>query len=135
MNPSLEIFVGMSLFFINDKLKQMNHNSSWYFSNYIHEDVIENISVICKEYFDTNFNMKKYDYYLEVKCKNHILYFFQDTFKYVKNKSLDINFNTFKTFHDMQKYNFFVDEDFLINQNAFSQRIFAFNKLMDEMNV
>jgi hypothetical protein len=33
----------------------------------------------------------------------------------------------------MTDIKFFVDEDFLINQNAFSQRIFAFNKLMDEM--
>ena len=121
MNASLEIFVGMPLFFIDDEFKQKSKHTC-YFSNYIHEEVIENISLIYKEYFNSNFNMKKYDYYLEVKCKNHTICFIQDTFKYFKHKSLDINFNTLKTFHDIQEYTFFIDEDFLVMQNAFSKR-------------
>lgn len=132
MNASLEIFVGMPLFFIDNGFKQKNKHTC-YFSDYIHEEVIENISLTYKEYFNTNFNMKKYDYYLEVKCKNHTIYFFQDTFKYFKHKSYNINFNTLKTFHDMQEYKFFIDEDFLVMQNAFSKRKFAFNHIMNEI--
>lgn len=132
MNASLEIFVGMPLFFVDNEFKQKNKHTC-YFSDYIHEEVIENISLIYKEYFNTNFNMKKYDYYLEVKCKNHTIYFFQDTFKYFKHKSYDINFNTLKVFHDMQEYRFFIDEDFLVMQNAFSKRKFAFNHIENEI--
>ena len=132
MNASLEIFVGMPLFFIDNGFKQ-NNKHTCYFSDYIHEEVIENISLIYKEYFDTNFNMKKCDYYLEVKCKNHTICFIQDTFKYIKHKSYDINFNTFKHFHDMQEYRFFIDENFLVMQNVFSKEKFAFNHIMDEI--
>lgn len=66
MNASLEIFVGMSLFFINDEIKQMNKNSySWYFTDYIYAEPIENISVI---YNDT-LNNGLQTCFLEVKCE------------------------------------------------------------------
>jgi hypothetical protein len=127
MNTSLEIFVGMPLFFINDEIKQMN-NTSWYFTNYIHEEPIENISVIYKDTLNNGLQTC----YLEVMCKNHVLNFQSNEFKYIKYEKAT-TFNISKCFYDMTDIKFFVDEDFLINQNAFSQRIFAFNKLMDEM--
>ena len=48
MNASLEIFVGMPLFFVDNEFKQKNKHTC-YFSDYIHEEVIENISLIYKE--------------------------------------------------------------------------------------